>query len=237
MYVLGVNAFHPDASAALLKDGKLIVAVEEERLNRIKHSAGFPTLAVRYCLKKAGIPLKDVDYIGLTNDVKANFHRKVWFVLSHFSPFAWRKFTRQYMKARLSKMLSLKETLAESCGVDSRIIKAGVYRVEHHRAHASSSFFVSGFDKAAILTLDGAGDFLTGIMALGKGTKINILKRLTWPHSVGILYSGVTQYLGFPRAGDEGKVMGLASYGKPIYLDKFRKIIRIERGAFKLNLD
>ncbi len=237
MYILGVNAFHPDASAAIVKDGDLVVAVEEERFNRVKHSAGFPHLAVKYCLQKAGITLDQVDFIGFTNDVKANLHRKVWFALSHFSPFTWPQFFRQYMKARLSKMLSATEVLAECCGIDQKRIKAKIYRIEHHRAHASSSFFVSGFDKSAILTLDGAGDFLTSIMALGEGSKMRILKTLSWPHSMGILYSGVTQYLGFLRAGDEGKVMGLAPYGKPAYIDKFRKVIRLKKGGFELNLD
>ncbi len=237
MYILGINAFHPDASAALLKDGKLIVAVEEERLNRVKHSAGFPFQAVKHCFEKAGIGLEEVDYVGITNSIMANFHLKAWFVLSHFPPASWPKFASGYLKARLIKMLSVKEFLAQSCDVDLKKIKAKFYRIEHHHAHAASSFFVSGFDESAILTLDGAGDFLTGTMALGRGPKMRILDSISWPHSLGILYSGVTQYLGFPRVGDEGKVMGLAPYGKPEYIDKFRKIISIKRGRFKLDLD
>lgn len=237
MYILGINAFHPDASAALLKDGELLVAVEEERLNRVKHSAGFPYQAVGYCLKKAGIGLGDVDYVGITNNVTANLHLKARFVLTQFSPLSWAKFMRQYFKARLIKMLSVEETLAQASSVDLKHLKAKFYRIEHHPAHAASSFFVSGFNESAILTLDGAGDFLTGIMAKGENSRMRILKRFSWPHSLGILYSGVTQYLGFPGAGDEGKVMGLAPYGAPAYVDKFKKIIKIEKGDFRLALD
>lgn len=237
MYILGINAFHPDASAALLKDGNLIVAVEEERLNRVKHSAGFPKQAVRYCLDKAGLTLDKIDHITFTNDVTANLYLKLGFVLFHFSPLAWPKFARQYMKARLSKMLSVEKVLADCCGVSLDEVSAKIHRVEHHYAHAASSFFVSGFEKSAILTLDGAGDFLTGIMAIGEGSGMHVFKRLSWPHSLGILYSGVTQYLGFLRSGDEGKVMGLAAYGNPVYLDKFKKIVKIGDGDFRLNLD
>lgn len=237
MHILGINAFHPDASVAILKDGKLVFAVEEERLNRIKHSAGFPHRAVRYCLEKSDVNLDKIDYIGFTNNVMANFHRKIWFAFSHFSPLSWPKFARQYIKARLSKILKVEEVLAHTCGLDLREVKAKVFRIEHHRAHASSSFFVSGFDKAAILTLDGAGDFLTGIMAIGEGSKISILKRLSWPHSLGILYSGVTQYLGFLHRGDEGKIMGLAAYGRPSFIDKFRKIVKTKKLSFRLDLN
>lgn len=237
MYILGINAFHPDASAALLKDGELLVAVEEERFNRVKHSAGFPHQSVKYCLKKSGIGLEEVDYIGITNNVMANLHLKIWFVLTHFPARAWPKFGRDYMKARLTKMISVNDILAKTCGVKLPGVKAKFFRIEHHRAHAASSFFVSGFKESAILTLDGAGDFLTGIMAKGVGSRIKVLKRFSWPHSLGILYSGVTQYLGFPKVGDEGKIMGLAPYGKPSYLEHFRKILRIKKGNFKLNLD
>ena len=237
MYILGINAFHPDASVALLKDGKLIFAVEEERLNRIKHSAGFPRLAVVYCLKKAGITLRDIDHIAFTNDPKANLCRKAVFVLTHFSPFSWPKFAAQYTRARLSKMLTTEDALAEACGVEKKDIRAKIWRVEHHRAHAASSYYVSGFSESAIMTLDGAGDFLTGIMAKGDGPKMRIIKRLSWPHSIGIFYSGVTQYLGFLHAGDEGKVMGLAAYGRPVYTEQFKKIIKLTKGGFKLNLD
>lgn len=237
MYILGINAFHPDASAALVKDGELLAAVEEERLNRVKHSAGFPALSVQYCLEKAGVSLKDIDHIGWTNDPAANLGRKAGFILTHFNPLSWPGFAVQYARARLSKMLKAEEVLADACGVKTTALKARTYRIQHHYAHAASSFFVSGFDQAAILTLDGAGDFLTGVMAKGRGEKIDVLRRLSWPHSLGILYSGTTQYLGFLRSGDEGKVMGLAAYGRPAYVKDFRKVIKLKKGGFTLDLD
>ena len=237
MNILGINAFHPDASAALLKDGKLVVAVEEERFNRVKHSAGFPYNAMKYCLKKAGLELKDIDYIALTNNPMANVLSKVWFVLSNFPVLTWPKIAKNYMKVRLTKAVSIKSIILKTAGVGPKDLKAKFYRIEHHLAHAASSYFVSGFDQSAILTLDGAGDFLTGMMAMGKGSKLRIFKRFSWPHSLGILYSAVTRYLGFPKVGDEGKVMGLAPYGKPVYLAKFKEIVKIGKADFHLDLD
>jgi carbamoyltransferase len=237
MNILGINAFHPDASAALLQDGKLVVAVEEERFNRVKHSAGFPYNAMNYCLKKASLDLKDIDYIGITNNPMANILPKVWFVLSSFSPLTWPKIARNYMKTRLTKAISIKSIISQTAGLDPKYLNTKLYRIEHHLAHAASSYFVSGFNESAILTLDGAGDFLSGMMVRGKGTKLRIIKRFNWPHSLGILYSAVSRYLGFPKVGDEGKVMGLAAYGKPLYLAKFKEIVKIGKADFYLDLD
>jgi carbamoyltransferase len=235
MYILGINAYHGDASAAIIKDGLLIAAVEEERFNRKKHCAGFPKLAIEYCLKAAGISASELDHIGISRDPSANLHKKVLFALTKISKM------RQMITDRLAnaaKVRDLKEELAQALGISKATLKAEFHNVEHHKAHLSSCFLVSGFDESAILSIDGFGDFVSTMTGYGKGNRMEVFKQVEYPHSMGIVYTATTQYLGFPHYGDEGKVMGLAPYGQPRYIEQFRDIVRTEdNGQFRLNLD
>lgn len=235
MYILGINAYHGDAAAALVKDGHLVAAVEEERFNRKKHCAGFPTLAVRYCLEEAGIKASDLDHIGISRDPSANLHKKILFSLTRLTKVGNLIGTRL---ANAAKVRSLKDELARGLGITSDSFRAQFHNVEHHKAHMASCFLVSDFDRAAILSIDGFGDFISTMWGLGEGVKMQVLGEIEFPHSMGCVYTATTQFLGFPHYGDEGKVMGLAPYGKPRFLDQFRDIVTTEKdGRFQLNLD
>lgn len=235
MYILGINAYHGDAAAALIKDGQLVAAVEEERFNRKKHCAGFPTMAVRYCLQEAGITPADLDHIGISRDPSANLHKKILFSMSRLSKVGNLIGTRL---ANAAKVRNLKDELARALEIPADQFRAQFHNVEHHKAHMASCFLVSEFDRAAILSIDGFGDFISTMWGLGEGAKMQVLGEVEFPHSMGCVYTATTQYLGFPHYGDEGKVMGLAPYGKPRFLDQFREIVTTEKdGRFKLNLD
>ena len=235
MYILGINAYHGDAAAAIIKDGRLIAAVEEERFNRCKHSAGFPDHAIRYCLEAAGIGVEDLDHVGISRDPSAHLHKKILFAAMRVASQA------RQIKDRLgnaAKVRDLKDELARVFGVPKRQLRARFHNVEHHRAHLASCFFVSPFERAALLSIDGFGDFISTMWAHGEGNSIEVLGHVEFPHSTGIVYTATTQFLGFPHYGDEGKVMGLAPYGEPRFIDQFREIIRTEEnGQFRLNLD
>lgn len=236
MYILGLNAWHGDASATLLKDGEVVLAIEEERLNRLKHCAGFPTLAIEACLQKASITIADVDHIAISTDPSANLKNKVIYSLSRITKI--HKMLRERL-AKVGKTKDLKSVLADELQVDKETIRAEIHNVEHHLAHMASSFFVSPFDDAAILTIDGMGDFVSSKWGTGTGNSLETLGQVEYPHSLGYLYTAITQYLGFPYYGDEGKVMGLAPYGNAVYMDKFRDIISVDDTGigFRLNLD
>ena len=261
MYILGINAYHGDASAAIIKDGRLIAAVEEERFNRLKHCAGFPSQAIGYCLKMAGIGIEEVEHIGISRDPSAHLHKKILFAATRAAT-QMALGNRQktvttiaedelengngrgifgQIQVRLGNAASvrdLKDELARQLGVAKRCLRARFHNIEHHRAHLASSFFVSPFERAALLSLDGFGDFISTMWAVGEGNSIEVMGQVEFPHSVGILYTATTQFLGFPHYGDEGKVMGLAPYGQPRFIDEFRDIIRTEEaGQFRLNLD
>lgn len=233
MVILGINAYHGDAAASLLVDGKLVAAVEEERFNRKKHSAGFPREAIRYCLKEAGIKPSEIDHIAVSRDPMAQLTAKVSYIIRKRPGF------KRFLEARLKKMAHVYDVDGELEKLfGSKSIRAKIHRVEHHKAHVASSFFSSGFDRAAILSIDGFGDFVSTMAAVGEGTKIKILHRVVFPHSLGILYNAVTQFLGFPKYGDEGKVMGLAPFGEPAYMDIFRDMVKLGRGlSFTLNTE
>jgi carbamoyltransferase len=273
LYILGINAYHGDAAAAIIKDGRIVAAVEEERFNRVKHCAGFPSESIRYCLKAAGITLADVDHVGISRDPSAHLHKKVLFAATraarqlvvaggsrnakssaaiadsvtqaslstnHDNNGNGSGVFRQ-IKDRLgnaAKVRDLKDDLARVFSVPKSQIKAQFHSIEHHRAHLASSFFVSPFDRAALLSIDGFGDFVSTMWAAGEGNSIEVLGQVEYPHSTGIVYTATTQFLGFPYYGDEGKVMGLAPYGQPRFINEFREIIRTEeRGQFRINLD
>jgi carbamoyltransferase len=234
LYILGINAYHGDAAAAIIKDGQLIAAVEEERFNRKKHCAGFPSLAINYCLEAAGISLDQVEHVGISRDPSAHLHKKVLFSLTKLANLSGLIATRL---ANAAKIRDLRQELARALGVAASK-SAQFHNVEHHKAHMASSFFVSPFERAAILSIDGFGDFISTMWGIGQGNRIDVLGQVEYPHSAGALYTATSQYLGFTKYGDEGKVMGLAPYGQPRYLDEFRDIIRTDNsGGFKLNLD
>ncbi|MBI4026830.1 MAG: carbamoyltransferase [Verrucomicrobia bacterium] len=222
MNILGINAYHGDAAAALVMDGQLVAAAEEERFNRIKHCAGFPRLAIEYCLREGNIRLRDLDHVGVSSDPWANLSRKFWRSLRRsLSPHTWRSAGRLVSMGNIrAEFLRMAEG---GLAPDTRL-----HRLEHHLTHAASAFFVSSFERAAILTLDGFGDFSSGLLGVGEGNRICVSGRIHFPHSPGVFYTALTQYLGFPHYGDEGKVMALASLGKPVWLDAMKKIIRFD---------
>lgn len=233
MLILGINAYHGDASAALLVDGQLVAAVEEERFNRIKHCAGFPRRAIEYCLEAAGARVEDLDHIAIGRDPRAHLGDKVIFSLTNRPDLA-------FVADRFKNMLNVRDPkahLGASLGVDPKRIRAQSHNIEHHRAHMASAYYASPFDDAAVVSVDGFGDFVSTMWARGTGNKLEILRRVGFPHSLGLYYSGLTQYLGFPKFGDEYKVMGLSAYGQPELLDKIRQVVRVKDGAFELGLE
>lgn len=233
MNILGINAYHGDASASLVQDGQLIAAVEEERLNRIKHWAGFPAQSIQYCLDAAGLTISDIDHVAISFNPKANMHRRLAFVATHWpSPRAiLDRLSRQ------KKTLGLAEQLAEGLGVERSAVRAQIHRVEHHQTHVAAGFLISPFEDAAVLSVDGMGDFTSTLTAHGQGTSWKEFDRVFFPHSIGFFYSTITMYLGFPHYGDEYKVMGLAPYGEAEFVDEMRQIIQPHRDTFRLNLD
>jgi len=233
LYTLGINAYHGDAAAAIIKDGELLAAVEEERFNRKKHCAGFPVESVRYCLQVANVPLEEIDHIGISRDPSAHLHKKVLFSLKRLKNLSGQIMERL---ANAAKVRDLRNELTSALGTSSEL-RAQFHNVEHHKAHMASCFFVSPFERAAILSIDGFGDFISTMWGVGEGNNMQVLGQVEYPHSAGIVYTATSQYLGFPKYGDEGKVMGLAPYGKPRYMTEFREIIRSDDSGFKLNLD
>lgn len=234
-YILGINAYHADASAVLLRDGKIVAAAEEERFNRVKHSAGFPSLAIRYCLKQAGIDISEVSHIGISRVPSAHLINKITFVLYNRLMFTQQGLDRL---RTVEKIRNIKTVLAESIGVRESSLNMEFHNVEHHMAHMASAYLVSPFEEAAVLSIDGFGDFCSTMLGRGVGAKLEKIDSVLFPHSLGLFYTSITQYLGFLNYGDEGKVMALAPYGEPRYLQQMMDIVRPnEKGAFRLNLD
>ena len=231
--ILGLNVYHGDAAAALVVDGKLVAAAEEERFTRLKHVAGFPALASAWCLADAGLEPSDLDHVAVGRDPRANLGAKVQQTLRRLRNPAYVKQRLQNM----AKVRDVKDDLAAAFGVQPDALRARFHNVEHHQAHVASAFLVSPFEEAAILTLDGFGDFASAMLAVGRGNAFEVLDRVVFPHSLGLFYTAITQWLGFPKYGDEGKVMGLAPYGDPTVHDgKMRELVELN-GLFELNLD
>lgn len=232
MYILGINAYHGDSSACIYKDGHLIAAIEEERIRRVKHWAGIPIEAIKACLDEAEISIEHVDYITISRDPKAKIHKKIAFALKHRLSFS-------ALKNRASnamKVGGVKAAIFAELGVDPKMEKPSLINIEHHRSHMASSFFSSPFNKAAILSIDGMGDFTSSMIGVGEGNKIKVLDSISFPHSIGFFYTAITQYLGFPNYGDEYKVMGLAPLGEAKYVDGLRDILILKpEGKFELN--
>ncbi len=232
--ILGINAYHPDASACILQDGRLIAAVAEERLGaRFKHIAGFPTEAIRRVLKIAGATVKDIDHVAIGHDSSANKRAKMMRVLAN--PVRSAKAVASFLKRR-TRFESLGDRVAAACDAgraDCRFVQTDV---EHHIAHLASSFFSSPFDSAAGLSYDGSGDFVSTMLAKCEGSTITPLKRFFVPNSLGYLYTALCQFIGFDHFGEEYKVMGLAAYGEPKYVDVLRNFVRSDgRGGYALD--
>jgi carbamoyltransferase len=231
MIILGLNAFHADSSAALIRDGKLIAAAEEERFRRIKHWAGFPSYAIAYCLREAGVRIADVGHVAFNQDNRANLLRKIGYFLTKRPNINLVLSRLRNRSAREGLQVLLEQAFP------GQTVRAEFHGVEHHLAHLSSAFHVCPFNEAAVASIDGFGDFSSAAWGAASGCEISTHGRVYFPHSLGIFYQALTQYLGFPHYGDEYKVMGLAPYGRPSLLDEMRKIVRLHPdGGFALDL-
>jgi carbamoyltransferase len=233
MRILGINTYHGDASAVLLVEGILKAAAEEERFTRIKHDTSFPRNANRYCLEEAGVAPEDLGHIALSRNPLAKLRKRIAFAVGSR---AGRRMAPS-RTANIRRILRAKATLAEGLEIPERRIRARIHFVEHHLAHLASSFYVSPFDRAAVLSLDGFGDMVSAMWGVGEGSRLRILGEVAFPHSLGVYYTALTQYLGFPNYGDEYKVMGLSSYGQPAYLDEMKRMVRSNGLGYDLDLD
>jgi carbamoyltransferase len=231
MIILGLNAFHGDSAAALVRDGKLIAAAEEERFRRVKHWAGFPSQAIDYCLREAGLALSDIEHVAINQDSRVNFLRKLAYLVTQ------RPNLRLIMNRLENRRIRGNFPELMAVNLPGQQFHGQVHRIEHHLAHLSSAFHVSPFEEAIVVSVDGFGDFSSAAWGVGKGKDIFIDGRVYFPHSLGIFYQALTQYLGFSHYGDEYKVMGLSAYGKPMFMDVMRNIVRLKpEGTYQLDL-
>ena len=226
MNILGINAYHAEASAALVVDGRLIAAAEEERFTRTKHAAGFPREAVRFCVKAGGLRPQDIDLIAIGGDPWAHAWARA---VSAVRLGVGRPEFRQRAAHRFQRA-SIRQVVADALGVPPPQLRAVCRAIEHHRAHLASTFYVSGMDEAAILSLDGLGDFVSAMWGLGRDRRMDVQGAVTFPNSLGFFYTAITQHLGFLHWGDEYKVMGLAAHGQPEYLPVMRQLVRLGGG-------
>ena len=231
MNIIGLNAFHGDSSACLFQNGKMIAAVEEERFRRIKHWAGFPSESIQHCLNAGGLTLGDVDVIAINTDPKAARWKKIAFTLSGQASFSLIKEKLLVRKKRKSIEQHLADVFPE------QTFSGEIDYIEHHMAHLASAYNVSPYDQASVISVDGFGDFASAAWGIGHNGQIDVQKRVHFPHSLGIFYQALTQYLGFPHYGDEYKIMGLAPYGEPKYREQMDQILTpTSDGGFELNL-
>jgi len=233
MLILGLNMFHADASAAIVRDGEVVFAVAEERLNRVKHYAGFPALAVQACLDAVGAKITDIDHVAVGQDSDANLARKVQYAMAN--PAKILNFIR--LRQRKESMRNVRSLLAKTLAVDPASLRFQEHHLEHHVAHIASAYYCSPWEKAAGFSYDGSGDFVSTMMARCEGNEIEVLERVFLPHSLGSFYTMICEFIGYSKYGDEGKVMGLAPYGKDTYCDEVGKAVTLKNGAFQLNLD
>lgn len=238
MYILGLSFFYHDSAAALLCDGKLVAAAEEERFTRIKHDHNYPQMAIDFCLRYAGISAADLDYVVFYEKPMVKFERILMSILGTY-PRSWGSFSES-MIAWVDQKMWIKNLLLEKTGVKSE----NLLFTDHHLAHAASAFFASPFKEAAILTLDGVGEWTTSTMGVGhaswdgKPNEINLTHEERFPHSLGLLYSAFTAFLGFEVNEGEYKVMGMSPYGEPRYMDRIEKLYKLhDDGSFWLNMD
>ena len=231
--ILGINAYHGDVSAALLRDGELVAAVEEERFTRVKHAAGFPRQAIEECLAITGATAAEIDHVAISRNPRAHLWRKAWFALRN-------RPERALVRDRLrnaGRVRGVGERVAAALGLPSGRRDHPIHWVEHHPAHLASVFFASPFEDAAVCAIDGFGDFVSTSLGAGRGNRIQVMQRVYFPHSLGLLYLALTQYLGFWKYGDEYKVMGLAPYGSPDLAGDLRRLLHFHPdGTFELDL-
>ncbi len=228
-YILGVNAFHADSSACIIRNGEILFAIEEERINRIKHWSGFPTKSIEACLNFADISMDEIEFITFNTDPKFNLKKKIFYVLKNFLVTEIFKYLKKKNKNNL--FVNLKKNF------DLEKVEKKIIFVEHHISHISSAYFPSNYDKSDIVSIDGFGDFTSCALGSAEGNDLNISTRVNFPHSLGLFYQAMTQHLGFRNYGDEYKVMGLSAYGKPKYFEKLKNIINIKKNTFELNLN
>src|SRR5690348_11536894 len=232
MLVLGLNMFHADSSAAIIQDGKVLFAISEERLNRVKHYGGFPNFAVRACLDAAGVRLSEIDHVAVGQDSDANLAKKVQYALAN--PAKILNFIR--LRQRKEAMRDVRTLIANALDVDTTKLRFQEHHLEHHIAHIASAYYCSPWEKAAGFSYDGSGDFVSTMMARCEGNDIEVLDRVFLPHSLGSVYTMICEFIGYTKYGDEGKVMGLASYGKDTYCDEISKIVTPKNSGFQLDL-
>ena len=228
--ILGINAYHGDSSACLVRDGQLLAAAEEERFRRIKHWAGLPSQAVAYCLQSAGLSLADVDVIAVNTDPKTAIGKKICFALK-------RRLSPAVVLRRLRSARQRMDLVDELVAALGGSFSGRLEHVEHHYCHLASAFLVSPFADAVVVSVDGFGDFASAAWGLGQGNCMAIDGRVHFPHSLGLFYTAITQLIGFPQYGDEYKIMGLAPYGEPDFLEQMRRIVRLKPdGSYELDL-
>jgi carbamoyltransferase len=232
MLILGLNMFHADASAAIVLDGEVKFAIAEERLNRHKHFGGFPALAVKACLDAVGAKISDVEHVAVGQDSDANLTKKVQYALAN--PAKILNFIR--LRRRKEAMRDVRSLLSKALDVDATQLRFQEHHLEHHIAHIASAYYCSPWEKAAGFSYDGSGDFVSTMTARCEGNEIEILDRVFLPHSLGSVYTMICEFIGYSQYGDEGKVMGLAPYGKDIYRDEINKIVAPKNGGFQLDL-
>jgi carbamoyltransferase len=234
MLILGLNMFHADASAAIVHDGEVAFAIAEERLNRRKHFGGFPALAVKACLDAVGAKISDVDHVAVGQDSDANLAKKVQYALAN--PTKILNFIR--LRQRKESMRDVRALLGQALEVDPAELRFQEHHLEHHIAHIASAYYCSPWEKAAGFSYDGSGDFVSTMMARCEGNNIEVLERVFLPHSLGSVYTMICEFIGYSKYGDEGKVMGLAPYGKKKdeYRDLLGKIVTPKNSGFQLDL-
>jgi carbamoyltransferase len=233
MLILGLNMFHADASAAIVLDGEVKFAIAEERLNRHKHFGGFPALAVKACLDAVGARISDVEHVAVGQDSDANLTKKVQYAISN--PAKILNFIR--LRERKQAIRDVRSLLAKALDVSPQQLRFHEHHLEHHIAHIASAYYCSPWDKAAGFSYDGSGDFVSTMMARCEGNDIQVLERVFLPHSLGSLYTMICEFIGYSKYGDEGKVMGLAPYGKEKYCAEISKIITAKHSGFQLDLN
>ncbi|HUA13898.1 MAG TPA: carbamoyltransferase C-terminal domain-containing protein [Verrucomicrobiae bacterium] len=232
MLILGLNMFHADASAAITLDGEIKFAIAEERLNRHKHFGGFPALSVKACLDAVGAKISDVDHVAVGQDSDANLAKKFQYALAN--PGKVLNFIR--LRQRKEAMRDVRSLLAKALDVDSAQLRFQEHHLEHHIAHIASAYYCSPWETAAGFSYDGSGDFVSTMTARCEGNQIEVLDRVFLPHSLGSFYTMICEFIGYQKYGDEGKVMGLAPYGKPTYVEQIRQIVAPKNGGFHLDL-
>src|SRR3984957_14508102 len=232
MLILGLNMFHADASAAIVVDGEVVFAIAEERLNRRKHFGGFPALAVRACLDQVGAKISDIDHVAVGRDSDANLAKKVQYALAN--PAKILNFI--HLRQRKESMRDVRTLLSKALDVDTAQLRFQQHHLEHHIAHIASAYYCSPWEQAAAFSYDGSGDFVSTMMARCEGGNIEVLDRVFLPHSLGSLYTMICEFIGYSKYGDEGKVMGLAPYGKDIFGEQMVHIVALKDRGFQLDL-